>query len=426
MNVLIVGSGGREHAIALKIAESKNIKKLFCLPGNAGISKVCELVSLKQNDYNAILNFIEENNISLVVIGPEQPLADGFVNVLRQKNVVSFGPTKEAAQLESSKSFAKNFMSKYNIPTASFKVFYRNEKENIIDYLKNSKYPVVLKADGLAAGKGVVIPNNYNEAIQTINEFIDKNIFGSAADKIVIEEYLEGEEASVFAITDSYNYVILSPAQDHKRVNDNDEGKNTGGMGSYAPAPIVSEKILKEVEIKIIKPTIEGMANEKIPFTGCLYCGLMITKDGPKVVEYNCRFGDPETQVVLPLIKSDFLELIYSASTNSINKYKLELTNQSAVCVVLASKGYPDKYETGKKIEGLEKLDKDTLVFHAGTKCNGNDLVTSGGRVLGITAMGNNLKEAIDKVYKEVKKIHFDGCHYRNDIGKKGLKHLMV
>jgi len=424
MNVLIIGSGGREHALAIKIAESRSTEKLFCLPGNAGISKVCELVKIKQDDHSAIIDFIKNNKIDFVVIGPEQPLSIGLADILRNENIVCFGPGKEAAKLESSKAFAKYFMSKYKIPTASFQVFERAEKEKVLDYLTVSNYPIVIKADGLAAGKGVVIPQNYEEAKIIIDEFFEKNIFGSAANKIVIEEFLEGEEASVFAITDGNDFVVLSPAQDHKRINDNDEGKNTGGMGSYAPAPVINSDILKEIKDKIIKPTIIGMKSEGNPFTGCLYCGLMITKNGPKVIEYNCRFGDPETQVVLPLIESDFLELLYKASTSQLKNYKLKLSNNTAVCVVLASKGYPDKYEIGKQIYGLESLDNETIVYHAGTNYIDNKLVTSGGRVLGITALGKNLKEAIDKVYAEVKKVNFDGCHYRSDIGRKGLKYL--
>jgi len=424
MNVLIIGSGGREHALAIKIAESKNIEKLFCLPGNAGISKVCELVKIKQDENSAILDFIKKNKIDFVVIGPEQPLSLGLADILRNENIVCFGPGEKAAKLESSKAFAKYFMSKYKIPTASFQVFNRTEKEKVLEYLSSSNYPIVIKADGLAAGKGVVIPQNFEEAKIIIDEFFEKNIFGNAANKIVIEEYLEGEEASVFAITDGEDYVVLSPAQDHKRIYDNDEGKNTGGMGSYAPAPVINSHILKEIEEKIIKPTILGMKTEGNPFTGCLYCGLMITKEGPKVIEYNCRFGDPETQVVVPLIKSDFLELLYKASTNQLKNYKLELSDKTAVCVVLASKGYPDKYETGKQICGLENLEKETIVYHAGTNYIDEKLVTSGGRVLGITVLGKNLKDAIDKVYLEVKKVRFDGCHYRTDIGKKGLKHF--
>jgi phosphoribosylamine---glycine ligase len=424
MNVLLIGSGGREHAIALKVLESSKLTKLFCLPGNAGIGKECDLVNIKQNDKPAILDFIKSKKIDFVIVGPEQPLADGLVNLLREKNIAVFGPSKEAAELESSKAFAKYFMEKYNIPTAGFKVFSRNEKQLLLEYLKKSNYPVVIKADGLAAGKGVVIPQSYKEAEKNINEFIEDNIFGSAADKIVIEEFLQGEEASVFAVSDGSSYVLLSPAQDHKRINDNDEGKNTGGMGSYAPAPVITKELMKIVEEKVVKPTIEGMNSEGKPFTGCLYCGLMITHDGPKVIEYNCRFGDPETQVILPLIESDLLELLFLASTKGLKNYRIKHSDKTAVCVVLASKGYPDKYETGNIISGFDELDNSTLVYHAGTKYINNKIATSGGRVLGITVLGNNLNDAIEKVYLQADKVHFDGCHYRTDIGKKGLKYF--
>ncbi len=424
MRVLLIGSGGREHALALGLMKSPKLEKLFCLPGNAGIGKVCELVSIKQNDNEAILAFIKKNNIDFIVVGPEQPLADGLVNILVKEGFPAFGPTKEAAELESSKAFAKYIMAKYNIPTAGYKVFSRSEKALLIHYLKTSSYPLVIKADGLAAGKGVVIPSSFEEAADTIKDFFDNDIFGSAGDKVVIEEFLQGEEASVFAVSDGENYAVLSPAQDHKRVFDNDEGKNTGGMGSYAPAPVVTPDLMKEIEDKVIKPTIAGMKSEGKPFVGCLYCGLMITADGPKVIEYNCRFGDPETQVVLPLIESDLLDLLYCASSKSLENYKVKLFDKSAVCVVLASGGYPDKYETGKVITGLDSLDPDTIVYHAGTKMLDEKIVTSGGRVLGVTKMADDLQTTINNVYLELKKIKFEGMHFRTDIGKKGLKHF--
>jgi phosphoribosylamine--glycine ligase len=325
--------------------------------------------------------------------------------------------------LESSKSFAKDFMQKYNIPTASYKVFTREQKVTLLDFLQNSKFPIVIKVDGLAAGKGVVISTCFNEAKQTIEDFFDKNIFGNSADKIVIEEFLTGEEASIFAISDGDDFVILSSAQDHKRAFDNDEGKNTGGMGAYSPAPVVNDKILNEIKEHIVIPTIQGMKKEETPFVGCLYCGLIINSSGPKVIEFNCRFGDPETQVVLPLVESDVLELLYLAATTGLKNYKLSLSNKTALCVVMASKGYPDKYETDKIINGLKNVDNETLVFHAGTKIKDGVVLTSGGRVLGVTVLSKSLKEAIGKVYSEIGKISFDAVYYRKDIGKKGLKY---
>jgi phosphoribosylamine--glycine ligase len=423
VNVLIIGSGGREHAIACKVKQSSLLEKLYTLPGNAGMVEISEPVNIKQNNFDEIIDFIKEKNIQFVIVGPEQPLADGFANILKNKNIPVFGPSKEAAMLESSKSFAKDFMRKYNIPTASYKVFTREQKSDVCDFLQNTKFPVVIKADGLAAGKGVVIAVSFDEAKETIEDFFDNNIFGNSADKIVIEEFLIGEEVSIFAISDGADFVLLSSAQDHKRIFDNDEGKNTGGMGAYSPAFVVDDTILNEIKETIVIPTIKGMKNEGKPFIGCLYCGLMITDEGAKVIEFNCRFGDPETQVVLPLIESDFLELLYLAATSELKNYKLSLSNKTALCVVMASSGYPDKYETGKIITGLKDTDNETLVFHAGTKIKDGFFVTSGGRVLGITVLSNSLQEAISKVYSEVAKISFDGAYYRKDIGQKGLKY---
>jgi len=424
LNVLIIGSGGREHAIAHKVKQSSLLQKLYYLPtGNAGMVAISEPVDIKQNNFDAIINFIEEKNISFIIVGPEQPLAEGIVNFLHKKNIPVFGPTKEAAMLESSKSFAKDFMKKYNIPTASYKVFFRKQKADVIDLLKYASFPLVIKADGLAAGKGVVISMSFEEAKQTIEDFFDHNIFSSSADKIVIEEFLTGEEASVFAISDGENFVLLPSAQDHKRIFDNDEGKNTGGMGAYSPTPVITDTILNEIKENIIIPTIKGMKQENKPFVGCLYCGLIITDKGAKVIEFNCRFGDPETQAVLPLVESDFLELLYSASTAGLKNYQLSISNKTAVCVILASQGYPDKYETDKSINGLTDIDYETLVFHAGTKHKNGSVVTSGGRVLGVTVLCDSLREAINEVYSEVQKIYFDGMYYRKDIGKKGLKY---
>jgi phosphoribosylamine--glycine ligase len=423
MKVLLIGSGGREHALALKISESSLLDKLFIMPGNPGTGETGENIKINSSHENKVLQFCKDKNIDLVVIGPEQPLVDGLGDYLSNGGFKVFGPTQKAAAIEAHKSFAKRLMKKYNIPSADFVEFTSAEYEKARSYLKKSDYPLVIKADGLAAGKGVLICNNFNDAEKGLKEiFVDK-IFGASGDKIVVEEFMKGEEASIFAITDGTDFICLPSSQDHKRIGDNDTGKNTGGMGAYSPAPVVTDEILSQVEIKIIKPTLEGMREEGSPFSGCLYIGLMITDEVPKVVEYNCRFGDPETQAVLPLLKGDFLKLLYSSAEGKLDKETVHYSEGCAICVVTASQGYPGSYQKGYEISGLDVSDKNVLIYHAGTSELNDKIVTNGGRVLGVTAVldNNDLKAAREKVYEAISKIHFEGIYFRKDIAVKAL-----
>lgn len=424
MNVLVIGSGGREHAISYQISKSKLLTKLFVAPGNPGTKNIAENVELNINIFNEVLNFCIINKIELVVIGPEKPLVDGMADFLRENNIKVFGPNKNAAQLEAHKSFSKHFMKRYSIPTAEFEEFNNNEYDSALSYCKNQKYPLVIKADGLAAGKGVIICNNFSDVKETLKEIFINKIFGDAGNKIVIEEFMEGEEASVFAITDGNNYITLPSAQDHKRIGNNDTGKNTGGMGAYSPAPIVNKELLNKIDNLIIKPTLKGMSVEGNTYNGCLYCGLMIQNNEPKVVEFNCRFGDPETQAVLPLLNGDFLELLYTTASGEINRNSVKYNGGSAVCVVAASKGYPDSFEKGFNINGLNEVDSNCIVFHAGTKEESGKILTNGGRVLGITAINNtnNLAATKEIVYNNLLKINFQNIYYRTDIADKGIK----
>jgi len=422
MKVLVVGSGGREHAIVWRLKQSAAVTELFCAPGNAGIAEIASCVPIKADDIYGLAQFGQTNGIDLTVVGSESPLVKGIVDLFNERGLKIFGPSKAAAQVEGSKMFLKHFLKRHNIPTAKYQTFNQSEFENALKYIRSTSAPYVIKTDGLAAGKGVAICQTADEAVQTVKEYFQDGIFGDAGNNIVIEEFMVGEEASVFAICDGENYVLLSSAQDHKQILDGDKGKNTGGMGAYAPAPIVTDAILAQVEREIIRPTLAGMKSEGYPYKGCLYVGLMITKEGPKVVEYNCRLGDPETQVLMPLIESDPYELFHASATGTIASYSLKLKNKSAVCVVMASKGYPDDYETGKEVSGIADAEKDgAVVFHAGTKSVNGKTVTAGGRVFGVTTIGSGLQNTIEKTYDAVKKISFDGAYFRTDIGKKGL-----
>lgn len=425
MNVAIIGSGGREHALALKISQSPTLNELYIIPGNPGTSQCGTNVELDFNDHPTIYNFCKDKNISLVVVGPEAPLVDGLSDFLRDKKINVFGPTAKAARIESEKSFAKKMMVENNVPTAEYKEFTSDQYEKAKNYLDQSKYPLVIKADGLAAGKGVLICINKLDALNNLNDLFLNNKFGEAGNKIIVEEFLEGEEASIFAITDGENFVCLPSAQDHKRIGENDTGLNTGGMGAYSPAPIINDKIFKEIELTIIKPMINALRNSGNKFVGCLYAGLMLTNEGIKVIEFNCRFGDPETQAVLPLLEGDFLKLLYSASIGKIEKNSVKYNGGCSICIVASSKGYPGIYEKGFEIKGLKNItNPNVIVYHAGTKSVENKIVTNGGRVLGVTAFLNlvNFEDVREKAYQNIKKINFSGIYFRRDIAHRVLK----
>lgn len=424
MNVLVIGSGGREHAIALKINQSPKLKSLYCIPGNPGTESFASIITIDVKNHKAISNFCEDKKIDLVVIGPEQPLVDGLSDHLRNEGFKVFGPSANAARIESSKSFAKKIMLNASVPTAQYVEFTTAQISDAIKYLGTVNYPIVIKADGLAAGKGVLICNSKSEAESAIREILEHRIFGDSGNKLIVEEFLEGEEASIFAITDGENFICLPAAQDHKRIGDGDIGKNTGGMGAYAPAPIITKELLIEIETKIIEPVLTQMLKTGNKFIGCLYAGLIITKSGPKVIEFNCRFGDPETQVVLPILDGDFLDLLYSAADGNLNLNAVKYSGGCSVCVVASSKGYPDNYEKGFVINGLEKNDDKVIVYHAGTKREAGKILTNGGRVLGVTSVLKtlDLKLAQEKAYQTIRKINFDGIYFRNDIADKAIK----
>ncbi|MGA7160338.1 MAG: phosphoribosylamine--glycine ligase [Bacteroidota bacterium] len=427
MNILIIGSGGREHALVWKLRQSPKVQEIFCAPGNAGIGALAELVQVNVDDIDGLFRFAKRKKIDLTVVGPEIPLVKGIVDLFEKNGMRIFGPTKHASQLEGSKVFAKNFMSKYRIPTASYRTFGRSEYSAAQQFIMEHPVPVVLKADGLAGGKGAVVCQSRGDAFNTLRDCFEKNIFGDSGNNVVVEEFMKGEEASVFVFTDGTDYKMLQPAQDHKQILDGDKGKNTGGMGAYAPAPIATNALLKRVEKEIIKPTLDGMRSDGKPYKGCLYVGLMITAEGPKVVEFNCRLGDPEAQVVLPLLETDLLDLLYACSAGTLRTVGVRHHSASAVCVVIASRGYPDSYETGKPITGLDSVQAESgvIVFHAGTKNVSGKIVSAGGRVLGVTAIGygDDLEGTINTAYAAVKRISFDGAYYRSDIGRKALKH---
>lgn len=422
MKVMVIGSGGREHTLIWKLSLSSKVKEIYAAPGNGGISKTAKCVDISADDIDGQIKFVKENNIDLTIVGPEDPLSKGIVDRFMEHDLKIFGPTKSAARLESSKSFAKDMMRKFNIPTADYKVF--DDSQAAVDYIKSKGAPIVIKADGLAAGKGVIPCLTEQEALDAIRNIMDKRSFGDAGNKVVIEDYLEGEEASILAFSDGSTVIPMASSQDHKRIFDGDKGPNTGGMGAYSPAPVVTEHLGNEIYCKILVPIIEGMKESGIEYRGVLYAGLMITDSGPQVVEFNCRFGDPELQVVLPRMKSDLVDPVVACINGNLSDVRLDWDHRPAVCVVIASGGYPGKYDKGKDIKGLDSLDgvEDVIPFHAGTKIQNGGFVTSGGRVIGITALDNDIPSAIDKAYSAVDKINFEGSYYRKDIGHLALK----
>jgi phosphoribosylamine--glycine ligase len=425
LRILVVGSGGREHAICWKLRQSPRCGDLYCAPGNPGIASLATCVDLGSMEIDALRDFARAQAIDLTVVGPEVPLVAGIVDRFLEAGLPIVGPTAAAARLEGSKAFAKEFMGRHRIPTAAYRVFHKSDHDLAFEYIRGCAFPIVLKADGPAAGKGVVIAESFGAAEEAIHDFFTHSIFGVAGDTLVIEEFLHGVEASVFAATDGESFVTLAPAQDHKRIFDGDRGKNTGGMGAYAPAHAVTPEMLERVREEIIRPTIDGMRADGAPFAGFLFCGLMLTAAGPKVIEFNCRLGDPETQVVLPLVDADFAELCLAIAERRVADFAVAQHNACAVCVVLASGGYPDSFAKGKTIRGLGAIESEEgiLVFHAGTAVHGDHLVTAGGRVLGVTAIARDSEfaNAIELAYRGVERISFDGAYYRSDIGRRAL-----
>jgi phosphoribosylamine--glycine ligase len=424
VKVLVVGGGGREHALAWKIAQSPQVDEVFCAPGNPGIAAIGTCVDIGVNDTSALIAFAQENDIDLTVVGPEDPLAAGIVDRFSEAGLRAFGPSGPAAELEGSKAFAKRIMQKYNIPTAEYAVFV--DVDEAIAYVQEKGAPIVIKADGLAAGKGVTVAHDLEAAIEAINDAMRDEVFGAAGSMIVIEECLVGEEASILAFCDGTTVLPMATSQDHKPALDGDLGPNTGGMGAYSPAPVVDDALFEEIKETILQPCVDGMAAEGTPYHGILYAGLMITDNGPKVVEFNCRFGDPETQVVLPRMTSDIVPAFEACIDGTLESIKLEWNDNACVTVVMASGGYPGAYPKGIPINGIEKAESETgaTVFHAGTKIVDGATVTNGGRVLNVTAEGDTIKAAIDSAYKAVGLIDFKDAHYRTDIGAKALARL--
>lgn len=416
MKILVVGGGGREHAICWKLSNEKNVEKIYCAPGNPGIAEVAECVNIGDSDIDELAKFAKENEIDMTVVGPEVPLVMGITDVFESQGLKVFGPNKKCARLEGSKAFSKDFMTRHNLPTAKYKEYTNIDKA--IDDIDDFGYPVVIKADGLAAGKGVIISKNREDAIKTLKEMMNDKKFGTAGEKIVIEEFLSGIETSILAFVDNETIIPMVSAKDHKKVNDGETGLNTGGMGTFSPSEIYTYELSKEIKENILDKTLKGFQEDNLDFKGILFVGLMITKDGPKILEYNVRFGDPETQSVLFRLETDLSEIISAVINNKLKDIDIKYSDDSAICVMLTSGGYPESYEKGKLITGLDNLDKDIVVFHSGTKLLDNKLVTNGGRVISITAKGKTVKEAGKKVYENIKKINFEGMHYRTDIWK--------
>ena len=443
MKVLVIGSGGREHAICWKIAQSEKVDRLFCAPGNGGISKIATLVDIAADDIEGLLRFAKSEKINLTIAGPEAPLVKGIVDLFQKEGLRIFGPTKKASMLEGSKIFAKETMRRWNVPSAAFEIF--DDYKKARRYAEERDLPLVVKADGLAAGKGVTVCYTREEASRALEDAMVNKKFGASGERVVIEDCLEGEEASIIVISDGKHVVPLATSQDHKRIFDDDKGKNTGGMGAYSPAPVVTPELEHRIMDEIIMPIIKGMASENMPYKGVLYVGIMVTGEGSKVLEFNVRFGDPETQAIFPRLKSDLVDLIERSIDGNLKGCAPVWDKRNCVCVVMASGGYPGKYEKGKEIKGLDEVEKmqDAVVFHAGTKLSTADspsssakasedrqstvkYLTSGGRVLGVTGLGDDIESAIKVTYEAVSKIKFDKMHFRRDIGKKALTHPRV
>ncbi|SFA72768.1 phosphoribosylamine--glycine ligase [Acetitomaculum ruminis DSM 5522] len=418
MKVLIVGSGGREHAIAWKVSKSPKVEKIYCAPGNAGISQIAELVPITAMEFDKLTEFAKKEKIDLTIVGMDDPLVGGIVDAFEKEGLRVFGPRKNAAILEGSKAFSKDLMKKYNIPTAAYETF--NDANKALEYLENASFPIVLKADGLALGKGVLICNSLEEAKAGVKEIMLDKKFGSAGNEMVIEEFMTGREVSVLSYVDGKTIKTMTSAQDHKRAKDGDQGLNTGGMGTFSPSPFYTKEVDEFCKANIYQKTVDAMAQEGREFKGIIFFGLMLTQSGPKVLEYNARFGDPEAQVVIPRMKNDIIDVIEACIDGKLDEIDLQFEDNAAVCVVLASDGYPVKYEKGFPIEGLEKFDdkEGYYVFHAGTALKNGKIVTNGGRVLGVTAKGNDLKEARANAYEATKWINFQNKYMRNDIGK--------
>ncbi|PIP63169.1 phosphoribosylamine--glycine ligase [Candidatus Roizmanbacteria bacterium CG22_combo_CG10-13_8_21_14_all_35_9] len=420
--ILIIGSGGREHALGWKLKQSSNVSQIFFAPGNAGTNQIGKNINIQSENINDLLKFAQENKIDLTLVGPEAPLVLGIVDLFKKNGLKIIGPSKKASLIEASKIFAKQLMKKYHIPSADFMYFadFNQAKK----YLLCAKYPLVIKADGLCAGKGVMVCKNKKQAIKFLKQLMVNRIFGQSANRIVIEECLTGQEVSFMVVTDGKNFLSFLPSQDHKRLKDKDLGPNTGGMGAYAPVPFVNKKLIKEIEKNIIAPTISALAKENCFYQGILYPGIILTANGPKVLEFNCRFGDPETQPLMMMLKSNLLSILLSIIKGSVNEQKLFFKSGASVCVVLASGGYPEDYKKGEEIYGLNKIkDKNLVVFQAGTKEENRKVVANGGRVLGITSYGKNIKEAIKKVYQVIGKqgVWFNKMTYRKDIAQKAF-----
>ncbi|WP_036380987.1 phosphoribosylamine--glycine ligase [Muricauda sp. MAR_2010_75] len=420
MNILVLGSGGREHAIALKISQSPKTKNLFVAPGNAGTSQIATNVEVGVNDFPAIKQLVLKENIDLVVIGPEDPLVNGvhdfFLNDAELKYIPVIGPQKAAAALEGSKEFAKEFMMRHNIPTAAYESFTAKTLEEGYAFLESLNPPYVLKADGLAAGKGVLILQDLEEAKSELKSMLVDSKFGNASTTVVIEEFLDGIELSCFVLTDGTNYKILPTAKDYKRIGEGDTGLNTGGMGAISPVPFADSSFMDKIERQIVKPTVEGLKKDKLPYVGFIFIGLIKVGDNPKVIEYNVRMGDPETEVVIPRLKSDLVEVLLAMANGTLDQINLEIDERAATTVMAVSGGYPEAYEKGKEITGAENIE-DSLVFHAGTKLSNGKVVTNGGRVIAVTSFGKDFREALQKSYQNMEKLHFDGMYYRKDLG---------